>query len=91
MASRPSTTPRAVARRVAALTALQYQLRIELHEVKPLVWRRVLVPENVTLAKLHTILQGAMGWHGGHLHEYQIGRLHYGIPDDDPEAAQPGA
>lgn len=83
MASRPSLTPRAVARRVKQLTALQYQLRIELKEVQPLVWRRLLVPENVTLAKLTVILQSAMGWHGGHLHEYIVGRLHYGIPDQD--------
>ena len=85
MARRPSTSPRAVARRVAALTALQYQLRIELQEVEPLVWRRVLVPENVTLAKLHATLQGAMGWHGGHLHEFQIGRCRYGRPDEDDD------
>jgi hypothetical protein len=55
MAPRPSTSPRAVARRVAKLTALQYQLRIELKHVEPLIWRRVLVPENVTLARLHAI------------------------------------
>src|SRR5215813_7697583 len=89
MAPRPSTSPRAVARRVAKLTALQYQLRIELKHVEPLIWRRVLVPENVTLAKLHIILQGTMGWHGGHLHEYEIERLHYGIPDDDWPSTEP--
>lgn len=83
MAPRPNPSPRAVARRVAKLTASQYQLRIELKHVEPLVWRRVLVPENVTLAKLHIILQGAMGWHGGHLHEYEIARLRYGTPCDD--------
>jgi hypothetical protein len=89
VARRPSTAPRAVARRVAKLTALQYQLRIELKHVEPLVWRRVLVPESVTLAKLHGVLQTAMGWHGGHLHEYVIGRLHYGIPDEDDPSPAP--
>jgi hypothetical protein len=83
MASRPSTSPRAVARRVAKLTALQYQLRIELKHVEPLIWRRVLVPENVTLARLHAILLGAMGWGGGHLHEFRIARCRYGIPDEE--------
>ncbi|MFL6605679.1 MAG: IS1096 element passenger TnpR family protein [Steroidobacteraceae bacterium] len=62
MASRPSLTPRAVARRVKQLTTLQYQLRIELSEVQPLVWRRLFVPENLTLPKLSLILQTAMGW-----------------------------
>ena len=31
----------------------------------------------------------AMGWLGGHLHEYIVGRLHYGIPDDDWPSAEP--
>ena len=83
MAPRPSTSPRAVARRVAKLTALQYQLRIELKHVEPLIWRRVLVPENVTLARLHAILLSAMGWGGGHLHEFRIARCRYGIPDEE--------
>lgn len=76
MASQLSLTPRAVARRVKQLTTLQYQLRIELNEVRPTVWRRLLVPENVTLVKLSLILQQAMGWQGGHLHEYIVGRVH---------------
>jgi len=32
-------------------------LRIELKEVAPLVWRGVLVPNNWTLAALHSYLQ----------------------------------
>lgn len=83
MAPRPSTAPRAVARRVTRLPVLQYQLRIELKHVEPAVWRRVLLPENVTLAKLHPILLWVMGWRGGHLHEYEIARLRYGVPPDD--------
>jgi len=57
MARRPSTSPRAVARRVVALAAMQHQVRVELKDVQPAVWRRLLVPENVTLTKLHLILQ----------------------------------
>jgi hypothetical protein len=89
MASRPSTAPRAVARRVAKLTALQAQLRVELRGVEPLVWRRVLVPENITLAKLHVVLQWTMGWHDSHLHEYEIARRRYGIPDDEWPSTEP--
>lgn len=89
MPTRPSTSPRAVARRVKQLTTMLYQLRIELNGVQPSVWRRLLVPENVTLAKLNSILHQAMGWHGGHLHEYVVGRLHYGIPDDEWPGPEP--
>jgi hypothetical protein len=88
MASRRPPADRAVARRVAKLTALHAQLRVELNDVEPLVWRRILVPETITLPKLHGALIGAMGWLGGHLHEYEIARQRYGVPDDewpDPE------
>jgi hypothetical protein len=53
------------------------------------VWRRILVPETITLAKLHGVLIGAMGWLGGHLHEYEIARQRYGIPDDEWPTGEP--
>jgi hypothetical protein len=57
---------------------MQHQLRVELKDVQPPLWRRLLVPENVTLTKLHLILQAAMGWYDCHPHEYVVGRVHYG-------------
>lgn len=48
-------------------------LRIELLEVVPLVWRRVLVPDQWTLASLHHYLQWVMGWTDSHAHEFQVG------------------
>ena len=48
-------------------------LRIELQEVTPLVWRRVLVPNQWTLASLHHYLQWVMGWTDSHAHEFVIG------------------
>jgi hypothetical protein len=47
-------------------------LRIELREVVPLVWRRVLVPNQWTLASLHHYLQWVMGWTDSHAHEFQV-------------------
>lgn len=61
-----------------------YQLKISLLDVKPPVWRRVLVPGDATLAQLHTILQTLMGWEDYHLHEFHFGDLTIGAPD--PEA-----
>jgi hypothetical protein len=58
-----------------------YQLRIELQRVKPLIWRRLLVPASIRLARLHTTIQVAMGWEGGHLHEFVIAEEHYGPVD----------
>jgi len=62
------------------------QLRIALDEVEPTVWRRLLVPGNVRLAKLHDMLQTAMGWTNSHLHRFVIGDAIYGMHfDDSPE------
>ena len=48
-------------------------LRVELLEVVPLVWRRVLVPGQWTLAGLHQYLQWVMGWTDSHAHEFEVG------------------
>jgi hypothetical protein len=62
------------------------QLRIELAEVQPLVWRRLLVPGSVRLAKLSLMLQAAMGWTNSHLHNFRIGDDLYGMHyDEHPE------
>lgn len=89
MASRTPPVDRAVARRLTAATTMQVQLHVELQDVVPRVWRRIVVPESVTLAKLHVVLQWAMGWTNSHLHEYQVGPKRYGMADpewldDDP-------
>lgn len=48
-------------------------LRIELLDVAPLVWRRVLVSNQWTLGSLHGYLQWVMGWTDSHAHEVEIG------------------
>jgi hypothetical protein len=39
-----------------------FQLRIELREVLPPVWRRFLVPGAITLPALHRVIREVMGW-----------------------------
>ena len=46
-----------------------YQLKIEMIEL-PTVWRRVIVPENISFETLHYVIQYAMGWHDAHLYEF---------------------
>ena len=57
--------------KASAATPPIYQLHIELRDLKPAIWQSVLVPQSVTLAKLHQVIQIAMGWTnshpGGHL------------------------
>ena len=40
---------------------LTLQMRIELEDVTPTVWRRILVPTSIRMAKLHDIFQATMG------------------------------
>ncbi|HKR43258.1 MAG TPA: plasmid pRiA4b ORF-3 family protein [Paraburkholderia sp.] len=54
------------------------QLRISLRGVSPPVWRRVLIPEQVTIAQLHRVMQFAMGWNDEHLHRFIIRGWRYG-------------
>jgi hypothetical protein len=49
----------------------------------PPIWRRLLVPADLTLARLHNVLQVAMGWHDSHLHEFSAGERRFGQPDPD--------
>src|SRR6201997_928788 len=57
-----------------------YQLRVVLCGVSPLVWRRLLVISETSLAELHEILQNAFSWSGEHLHRFLIHGAAYGIP-----------
>ena len=60
-----------------------YQLKVTLRDVKPLVWRRLKVRGDTTLARLHAILQAAMGWYNCHLHTFTIRGLDYSLPDPE--------
>ena len=55
-----------------------YQLRIVLREISPLIWRRLLVRSDTTLAHLHTMLQIAFDWSDEHLHTFHIHGKDYG-------------
>jgi len=57
-----------------------YQLKITLRDSRPPIWRRVLVPADFTLAKLHWVIQHAMGWTNSHLHHFRVGETYYSLP-----------
>jgi hypothetical protein len=47
-----------------------YQLRIELRDFKPAIYREVLVDPATPLPKLHKLVQAAMGWEDVHMHGF---------------------
>ena len=60
-----------------------YQLRVEPLYLKPAIWRQVLVPGSIKLAKLHRVFQWSMGWEEEHVHEFVFGDIRYGQPYPD--------
>jgi hypothetical protein len=43
----------------------------------------VAVPENISLARLHLVLQVVMGWTNFHLYQFVVGDAIFGEPDPD--------
>jgi len=62
-----------------------YTLRVTLREVKPEVWRRVVVRSETPLPEFAHILEAAMGWEGYHLHMFDVGGVLFGQPDEDSD------
>jgi hypothetical protein len=57
------------------------RLKLRLLDVRPMIWRRVLVPASYTLHDLHGVIQVAMGWDSIHLYRFLIDDAYYGSPD----------
>jgi Plasmid pRiA4b ORF-3-like protein len=55
-----------------------YQLRIVLWGTSPLIWRRMLVHSDASLATLHKVLQILFAWSDEHLHCFHIQGNKYG-------------
>jgi hypothetical protein len=51
---------------------LVYALHVALEDISPPIWRRLLVPADITLNRLHTVIQRAMGWQNQHLYEFHV-------------------
>jgi Plasmid pRiA4b ORF-3-like protein len=58
-----------------------YQIKVTLLGTRPPIWRRLLVPADLTLEQLHNVLQLAVGWQDCHMHDFRIGQKRFGTPD----------
>ena len=68
-----------------------YSVKIVLRGVSPMVWRRLQLLGDTSVAQFHRIIQDAMGWDDAFLHAFRIYGKQYGIAyvgglcfDDDP-------
>jgi hypothetical protein len=53
--------------------ASTYTLRLDLDGAKPPIWRRIEVASDLTLDRVHDVVQAAMGWWDTHLHHFRMG------------------
>ena len=59
--------------------------KITLDDVSPAILRRVEVPFDIRLDRLHSIVQAAMGWTNSHLYEIRAGDVGFSTPDPDAD------
>src|SRR5262249_52930883 len=83
MPEKRSTTPERATLRQAAGGTRIYQLKVTLSGSRPPIWRRLQVPGDLTLGRLHPILQVLLGWKDRHLHLFASGRTVYRLPLPD--------
>ena len=58
-----------------------YEIRVQLRDIEPPIWRVLRVPSRTSLLKLHKLVQRAMGWTNSHLHLFEIDGKPYGEGD----------
>jgi hypothetical protein len=51
------------------------QFKVWLIGLSPMIWRRVQVPDSLTLRELHGVIQVVMGWEGIHLFQWFCRKL----------------
>ena len=56
-----------------------YQLRAVLRGISPLIWRRLLLRSDSTVAQLHEASQIAFGWEDEHLKRFEIRGREYAV------------
>jgi len=54
-----------------------YQLKVTLRDTDPAIWRRLLVPGEISFRDFHQVLQVAMGWENDHLYEFKVGKRYF--------------
>lgn len=61
-----------------AATDVAYQVKVQLTDSKPPIWRRLRLPRDTSLADLHDIIQTAFEWTDSHLHRFSVGHPYGG-------------
>lgn len=54
-----------------------YRLKIGVAFSDPLIWRTVVVPGTMTLARLHRVIQACLAWQDLDSHQFLVGKIFY--------------
>ena len=60
-----------------------YRLKIDLDDIYPNVWRRIVVPEKISFQSFHEIIQICMGWSNLYLYDFNIKEENIRITSDE--------
>ncbi len=66
-------------------TSKSLQLKISLAEIKPEIWRRIILAPDTSLHGLHRIIQLLYEWYDYHLYEFTIRGIKYQQPGPESE------
>ena len=61
-------------------------LKIGIEDTHPPVWRRVVIPENISFYDLHRVIQVIFGWEDAHLHIFETSGDSYEIVSEEADA-----
>ncbi len=82
--TRSPATPGSPARRSRGPKNM-HRIKVTLRGGKPPIWRRFEVPSDISLKRLHEVIQAGFGWENYHLFVFETPQGRYGIPDPDGE------
>jgi hypothetical protein len=66
-----------------------YHLKVTLVDSKPPVWRRIQVPSDITLHRLHLIIQTVMGWANYYMYRFEINGRNFEQTDTEMPLGYP--
>jgi hypothetical protein len=66
-------------------------LRVSIRDVRPAIWRRLLIPDRLTLDQLHRVLQLVFGWQDYHVYAFELGARRFEAPDPEAEGEDAAA
>ncbi len=65
-----------------------YLFKITLKGSHPVIWRKVIIPSDMTFKRLHEVIQIAMGWNNFHLYRFQFKDLKLIVSNIDEKSVR---